>query len=124
MIWVRGDLPVIQLLAKGRNGPHCCEFRKRVPDLPPSPSPKISQMVNSVEWNISQVHAPNVWALGYTGQCVVVGGQDTGYQWDHPALINHYRGWDGTNANHNYNWHDAIHGLDSHNTGDNPCGYN
>jgi subtilisin family serine protease len=65
-----------------------------------------------------------VWALGYTGQGVVVGGQDTGYQWNHPALINHYRGWDGTNANHNYNWHDAIHGLNPHNTGNNPCGYN
>jgi subtilisin family serine protease len=77
-----------------------------------------------VEWNLSQVHAPNVWALGYTGQGVVVGGQDTGYQWDHPALKNHYRGWDGTNANHNYNWHDAIHGLNPHNTGVNPCGYN
>ena len=53
----------------------------------------------------------------------MVAGQDTGYQWDHPALIKHYRGWDGTNANHNYNWHDAIHGLNFHNTGDNPCGY-
>jgi subtilisin family serine protease len=124
MIWVRGDLPALQSLAqRGETARIVANSANRVPDLPPSPSPKISQMVNSVEWNISQVHAPNVWALGYTGQDVVVGGQDTGYQWDHPALKNHYRGWDGTNANHNYNWHDAIHGPNSHNTGDNPCGY-
>ena len=34
---------------------------------------------------------------------------DTGYQWDHPALKLNYRGWNGTSADHNYNWHDAIH---------------
>ncbi len=36
-------------------------------------------------------------------------GQDTGYQWDHPALRQQYRGWDGSTANHDYHWHDAIH---------------
>ena len=122
MIWVRGDLPAIQSLAQREDTARIvANSANRVPDLPPSP--KMNQMVNSVEWNISKVHAPSVWALGYTGQGVVVAGQDTGYQWNHPALINHYRGWDGTNANHNYNWHDAIHGLNSHNSGVNPCGY-
>jgi len=53
----------------------------------------------------------------YSGQGVVIGGQDTGYEWYHPALKEHYRGWDGTTANHNYNWHDAIHFSD-----ENPCG--
>jgi hypothetical protein len=38
-----------------------------------------------------------------------VGGQDTGYDWDHPALKNQYRGWNGSSADHNYNWHDSIH---------------
>ena len=123
MIWVRGDLPAIQSLAQRADTVRIiANSANRVPELPPSP--KMDQLVNSVEWNISQVHAPNVWALGYTGQGVVVGGQDTGYQWDHLALKNHYRGWDGTNANHNYNWHDAIHGPNPNNTGVNPCGYN
>jgi len=49
----------------------------------------------------------------------VIGGEDTGYQWDHPALKAHYRGWNGTSANHNFNWHDAIH-----NSSLNPCGNN
>ncbi len=62
-----------------------------------------------IEWGISQTHAPDVWAMGYTGQGVVVAGQDTGYTWSHPALLMKYRGWNGSTANHNYNWHDSIH---------------
>ena len=30
-------------------------------------------------------------------------------RWTHAALKPHYRGWNGTTADHNYNWHDAIH---------------
>src|ERR1043166_1827750 len=63
----------------------------------------------TIEPGIDYVHAPLVWAQGYTGQGVVVGGADTGYRWTHNALKNHYRGWNGTIANHNYNWHDSIH---------------
>ena len=29
-------------------------------------------------------------------------------QWDHPSFKARYRGWDGTNVNHDYNWHDAT----------------
>ncbi len=61
-----------------------------------------------IEWNITLVGAPQVWELGYTGQGVVVGGADTGYEWNHPALINQYRGWDGNAADHDYNWYDAT----------------
>ncbi len=63
----------------------------------------------SVSWGVSQIGAPQVWAMGYTGEGVVVAGQDTGYDWDHPALIQHYRGYNGLTASHDYNWHDAIH---------------
>ena len=122
MIRVRGDLSAIQSLAQRADTARIiANSAVGAPDL--LPAARLVNAASSVEWNISQVHAPAVWALGYTGQGVVVAGQDTGYQWDHPALINHYRGWDGTNANHNYNWHDAIHGPNFHNSGDNPCGY-
>ena len=40
---------------------------------------------------------------------IVVGNQDTGMRWTHNALKPHYRGWNGTTADHNYNWWDAIH---------------
>ncbi|MBS1786419.1 MAG: S8 family serine peptidase [Acidobacteria bacterium] len=62
-----------------------------------------------VELGVNSIHAPEVWAAGFTGQGIVIAGQDTGVEWSHPALKNHYRGWDGANANHDYNWHDSIH---------------
>lgn len=60
------------------------------------------------EWNVIKVKAPRVWALGFKGEGRVVAGADTGVQWDHPALKAHYRGWNGTTANHDFNWHDAT----------------
>ncbi len=62
-----------------------------------------------VEWNIDRTNAPDMWALGFTGQGIVVGGGDTGYRWTHNALKSKYRGWDGVTADHDYNWHDSIH---------------
>ena len=49
--------------------------------------------------------------LGFTGTGIVVGNQDTGMRWTHNALKPHYRGWNGSSADHNYNWHDSIHAL-------------
>lgn len=75
-------------------------------------------------WGISKIGADSVWAMGYRGQGVVVGGADTGYDWTHPALQKKYRGWNATTntADHNYNWFDAIR-PDSV-TAANPCGTN
>ncbi len=93
-------------------------FDGGLPPAEPSP-PKTAKLI---EPNVARVRAPEAWALGYRGQGVVVGAQDTGYQWDHPALRNRYRGWNGSAANHAYHWHDAIHTLLG--TGSNPCGLN
>jgi subtilisin family serine protease len=62
----------------------------------------------TVEWNIQKVKAPKVWSHGYFGQGIVIGNIDTGQQWDHPAIKTQYRGWNGSTANHNYNWFDEI----------------
>jgi serine protease AprX len=64
----------------------------------------------AIEWNVSRVRAPQVWALGFTGQGIVLGDIDTGQQWNHPALKPHYRGWNGISADHNYNWFDPNEG--------------
>ncbi|MBN1811972.1 MAG: S8 family serine peptidase [Anaerolineae bacterium] len=77
------------------------------------------QAPTNVEWGVARINADDVWTLGYTGTGIVVAGQDTGYDWDHPALVNQYRGYGGVTATHDYNWHDAIH-TNSHGT--NPCG--
>lgn len=65
--------------------------------------------VPAVATGVDKIRAPLVWAAGFTGQGVVIAGQDTGYAWQHPALKQQYRGWNGSTANHNYSWHDAIH---------------
>jgi subtilisin family serine protease len=71
-------------------------------------------------WNVDKVNAPLVWAAGYTGQGVVIAGQDTGYDWDHPALMTKYRGWNGVSADHDYNWRD---GIQAPVVGGSNCGY-
>ncbi|RKG85176.1 hypothetical protein D7W82_20195 [Corallococcus sp. CA049B] len=62
----------------------------------------------AIEWNISRIRAPEVWAsLGTRGEGITVGSIDTGTQFDHPALARQYRGLqsDGS-VDHNYNWYD------------------
>jgi subtilisin family serine protease len=71
----------------------------------------------TIEPGIQYTHAPDVWALGFRGETIVIAGADTGIRWTHDALKPHYRGWDGANANHNFNWHDSIHDSVG-----NPCG--
>ncbi len=78
---------------------------------------------SAIEWGVEQINAPDVWTMGYKGSNIVVANQDTGIQWDHPALKNQYRGWDGSTADHNYYWWDAIH-EDLDGNGTNSCGFN
>ncbi len=78
---------------------------------------------SDLPWGIEKIRAPEVWEMGFRGQGVVVGGQDTGYDWTHPALRPAYRGAQGDSINHNYNWHDAIHSYSPlHDTTFNKCG--
>lgn len=125
MIWVRGDGRLLEQLAR-RADVARVEANPWVQldtvAVPPN-APADAQEGAGVEWSINLVGAPQVWAAGATGQGVVVGGQDTGYDWQHPALINQYRGWDGVTAVHDYNWHDAIHGDNPNTPVGNPCGF-
>lgn len=63
----------------------------------------------SQPYGIEFTGAPNVWAQGIKGQGIVIASQDTGVEWDHPALKAKYRGWnDKINAaSHAYHWFDA-----------------
>lgn len=107
MIWVRGDRQVIAALASRPDVAHL--YANPTVAMPPLPTNEpLPEQSEAVGWNIALVNADDVWALGYTGQNIVIGGQDTGYDWSHVALVTQYRGWNGSSANHNYNWHDAI----------------
>lgn len=129
-IQAKGDLALVEALAG------LPEVRAIQPNptvavdlLPEEREQQAIDFREGVEWGLAAIGADQVWNMGFTGQGVVVGGQDTGYEWDHPAIKESYRGWDDTLslADHNYNWHDAIHEIDSMNgppyiAEANPCG--
>ncbi|MCB0621054.1 MAG: S8 family serine peptidase, partial [Saprospiraceae bacterium] len=127
-LWVRADLDVLRSIAQR---PEVSRLQVNDPvevEEPIEETPVTTRGPDAIEWGIERINADDVWAMGYTGQGVIVGGQDTGYEWDHPALKTQYRGWDGTAADHNYNWHDAIHEINPLNNDsivsptNNPCG--
>src|SRR5262245_976365 len=65
---------------------------------------------DTVEWGIANINADDVWAqFGVTGEGITVASNDSGVQFDHPALVSHYRGNTGNGTfDHNYNWFDAA----------------
>ena len=112
------DARDLKILAARRDIAASKPIRSIAVPLPrPPPGRAARRRVESVAWGVTKINAPQVWAAGDNGQGVVIAGEDTGYQWDHPALKPHYRGWNGTSADHNYNWHDSIHDSVG-----NPCG--
>ena len=76
-----------------------------VPPLMPAAS---VPAVEGTEWGIGSIRAPDAWqAFGAYGDGIVVASVDTGVQYDHPALVNQYRGRQADGSfNHNYNWYD------------------
>jgi serine protease AprX len=120
-ILVKGTREIVQALAaradvvRIEGNPHVQNVLPEVASgVETSSQPKAPA---AIEPGITYTHAPDVWALGFRGQGITVAGADTGQRWTHNALKTHYRGWDGQNADHDYNWHDSIHdGVG------NPCG--
>jgi len=99
MIWTRGGSSVVQAMAQRGDVAHLYANPQVKLDEPTPLQaylPPGSRFSDTVEWNIAKVRAPEVWALGYTGQGAVIAGQDTGYYWQHPALMSKYRGWMGS----------------------------
>ena len=120
-ILVKGSREIVEALA-ARPDVARVEGNPRIKNILPQPDvpteePSPAQRPQTIEPGINYTHAPDVWALGFRGQGITVAGADTGIRWTHNALKPHYRGWDGVNADHNYNWHDAIHDSVG-----NPCG--
>jgi subtilisin family serine protease len=112
-ILVKGTRDVAEALA-ARPDVARVEGNPRIDNHLPKPDsyvdvPSSIQQPATIEPGINYTHAPQVWAQGFTGQQIVVASADTGVRWTHNALKPHYRGWDGQNADHDYNWHDSIH---------------
>lgn len=75
----------------------------------------VSASASTPEWNLTAVKAPDLWALGFTGQGVVVASLDTGVDAQHPDLAAQYRA--GANSWFDpHGEHPAPADLDGHGT--------
>jgi subtilisin family serine protease len=102
------DRALLRWLATHEDVAHVdLDVKTRGVQYKPLPRP-IPHSPLSIEWGVQRVNAPQVWALGYTGQGIVVANLDTGVRWDHNALKPNYRGWNGVTVTHDYNWFDAA----------------
>ena len=121
-VLVKGSREIAETLA-ARPDVARVEGNPQIQNSLPQPGPTLEGPLQpnapaTIEPGIAYTHAPDVWALGFTGQNIVIGSADTGVRWTHNALKPHYRGWDGVTADHDFNWHDSIH------TGGGICGPN
>jgi hypothetical protein len=106
-LWVAGDAALAEELAAR---PEVAALHaEREITLPPD----VATSTRLADWNIEQIHAPQVWdEFGVTGEGVVVANIDTGVDYLHPSLVGAYRGnLGGGTFDHNYNWWDAVNGL-------------
>lgn len=84
-------------------------------DVQPVPADVPASQPEAIEWGIDRVDAELVWDMGITGAGAVVGDLDSGVQYDHPALVQQYRGCVDPPActvfDHNYNWWEGPSGA-------------
>lgn len=114
---VDGDLASVRALAAQPGVAAILPGLKLDPPEEPVPAPVPSpslQQPGVAQWNIQQVKASDVWALGYRGEGIVVANVDTGVDYMHPALVRQYRGNLGVDSSgpfaHDYNWFDPFWG--------------
>ena len=64
---------------------------------------------SELPYGLRDTNADDLWAKGHTGHGIIVASQDTGVEWNHPALQAQYRGWNAVDESetHTYNWMDA-----------------
>ncbi len=83
-----------------------------------------STLLGGPEQGLTAIGAPDVWAMGYTGQNVVVSNMDTGVHGSHEALASRWRGlnplysgnphwafYDPYTNNHNFPFDSGSHGT-------------
>ena len=84
-----------------RNDVEVIGFDQEV-EIPKDENPDSAKGSRDIAPNVTQVHADQVWDLGYTGQGVVVAVIDSGVNYDHRDLKNHL--WDGGSEFPNHGW--------------------
>lgn len=123
-LYSNGDLELVRSIAM-REDVKTIEANPWVQHEIPTQDHETNNQRLGVEWGIAKIGADQVWNMGYTGQGVIVAGADTGVEWEHEAIIQHYNGWSESGVDHNYSWYDAVHEMSPLNSDTlNPCGFN
>jgi subtilisin family serine protease len=92
----------------------------KIPSPKPVDSSPAPESPDAIGWNIGMIMANSVWTgFGVTGQGIVLSNIDSGVQYDHPALVQQYRGNMGGSFDHDYNWFDPYEQCPS--SGTVPC---
>ncbi len=74
---------------------------------PIDPKVAVLAAAGEPEWGVAKIGADKAWADGILGQGVVVATIDTGVEYTHPALVDHYLGNNGDGTfTHDYHWWD------------------
>jgi len=105
-VYVNGDKSLVDALA-ARNDVQKIEPAKQYELIKPVERTDGAK-TQAVEWGLTNIKAPDVWStFGVRGEGITVANIDSGVQFDHPALVNSYRGnLGGGTFDHNYNWFD------------------
>jgi hypothetical protein len=95
--------------------PDVAEIRpdETIPLPPLVPGVTVAASTQGTEWGLDSIRAPEAWqTFAAYGDDIVVANVDTGVQYDHPALVNQYRGRQADGSfNHNYNWYNPTSGC-------------
>ncbi len=76
---------------------------------PIDPKVAVLAAAGEPEWGVAKIGADKAWAEGILGQGVVVATIDTGVDYTHPALVDHYLGNNGDGTfTHDYHWWDPA----------------
>lgn len=122
-IATKGDYSLLATLAKRADVKAIYANPDILMEMPILEVAQTSLRSSAPEWGVLEIGADKVWELGYRGQGIIIGGQDTGYDWTHPNLQEQYRGSQSGTVEHDYNWYDAIHDFSPlHSEAQNPCG--
>ncbi|MDR7313726.1 subtilisin family serine protease [Nocardioides luteus] len=88
--------------------------RAKLSMVEPVKKEKATKAPQGTEWGIDFINAPEAWEQGATGAGIVVSSVDSGTDYTHPALVDHYRGNNGDGTfTHDYNWFDAYNDCTS-----------
>lgn len=68
----------------------------------------VKSISKEIPWNITLINADDVWALGYTGEGVIVSHLDSGVNYDHLDLRDHM--WDGSGVGMPHHGYDFANG--------------